>query len=280
MKEKKPTFEVLISAMHQKDFSIAYKTKINSDLLIINQCDEEKYDEIQVGEHTWRMISTRERGSHFSRQMALDNARGEICLFCDDDEEFVDGYSSIVLQAYKDLPKASAIVFNVNRINYKMKKTYYKIKKIRKAPKYRAYATSMLSIKLKDIKDKNIRMSEIFGSGSVWGGGEDSLFEADIHKSGLKLYEHPATIATIDYGNGSNWFTGYDKKYFYNLGAFSEYKYKKNFIIKYLRMIYTCYKLRREKDLSPFEKIKWMRLGMKGIKNNVTYKEYVKKYGE
>ena len=61
-------------------------------------------------------------------------------------------------------------------------------------------------------KSSGICMNEIFGSGSVWGGGEDSLFEADIHKSGLKLYEYPAVIATVDYGNGSNWFTGYSEK--------------------------------------------------------------------
>ena len=231
MQEKTVKFEVLMAVMHQKDFSIAYKTKVKSDLLIINQCDEEKYEEIEVDGHTWRMIYTKERGSHFSRQMALDNARGEICLFCDDDEVYVDDYVDIVLNAYKELPKASAIVFNVKRINYKMKKTYYTITKKRLAPRYRAYATSMLSIKLADIRKKGVRMSEIFGSGSVWGGGEDSLFESDIRNSGLKLYEYPSEIATVDYGGGSAWFNGYTEKYFYNLGAFIQYKYKWNFII-------------------------------------------------
>lgn len=275
MQERSVKFEILMSVMHQKDFSIAYKTKVQDDLLIINQCDEDGYQEIQNGEHTWRMISTRERGSHFSRQMALDNARGEICLFCDDDEEFKDGYRDIILRAYEALPKASAIVFNVDRINYKMKKTYYRIKKVRRAPRYRAYATSMLSIKLKDIRDRGIRMNEIFGSGSVWGGGEDSLFEADIHKSGLKLYEHPDVIATVDYGNGSNWFTGYSEKYFYNFGAFVQYKYKCNVVLKELRCMFTCYRLRREKTLSFFKKMKWMHKGMRGIKKGITYAEYI-----
>ena len=35
MQEGKVKFEVLMSVMHQKDFSIAYKTKVNNDLLII-----------------------------------------------------------------------------------------------------------------------------------------------------------------------------------------------------------------------------------------------------
>ena len=37
--------EVLMSVMHQASFDIAYKTGIRSDLLIINQCDKEDYQE-------------------------------------------------------------------------------------------------------------------------------------------------------------------------------------------------------------------------------------------
>lgn len=270
------SFEVLMSVMHQKDFSIAYKTKVDSDLLIINQCDENRYDEITVNGHLWRMISTTERGSHFSRQMALDNAKGDICLFCDDDEVFVDGYQEIVMGAYKRLPKASAIVFNIKRINFenKIKKRYYQIEKVRKAPKYRGYGTSMLSIALNDVIQKGIKMSDKFGSGSIWGGGEDVLFEDDIRNSGLHMYEHPGVIATVDYGGGSNWFFGYTEKYFYNLGAFLQYKYNKNLLLKELRCLYTCLKLRKNKQLSPFAKLRWMHRGMKGIKKDITYDAY------
>ena len=276
MQENKVKFEVLMSAMHLKDFSIAEKTKINSDLLIINQCDKNDYEEKQVGEYLWRMISTTERGLSKSRNLAIDNARGEICLLCDNDEEYVDNYRDIILDAYSKISTASAIVFNLNRINYKMNKTYYKISKIRKAPSYRGYSSQMLTFRLSDINKIGIRMNEKFGSGTQWGGGEEILFEADIRNAGLKIYEHPSVIATIDYGNGSNWFSGYDEKYFYNLGAFIEYKYKRKFILKTLRCMFTCYRLRREKKLSFCKKMKWMKKGMKGIKQNITYKEYIK----
>ena len=269
--------EVLMSVMHQKDFSIAQRTKISSNLLVINQCDEDKYEEINVNGYKWRMISTRERGSHLSRQMALDNAQGEICLFCDDDEELADGYSDIILKAYEKLPNASAIVFNVTRNNNKNKKSYYWIKKIRKAPKYRGYGTPMLSLKLGDIQKHGIRMNEIFGAGSVWGGGEDSLFEDEIRKSGLKMYEYPATIANIDYANGSTWIDEHNEKYFYNIGGFSEYKYKKNFLIKFVRRFYTAIRLRKDKTLSFKDKMRWMYLGGRGFLQNITYKDFMEK---
>ena len=275
-KQENLKLEVLMSVMHCEDFSIAEKTRIKGDVLIINQCDEDGYEEKQTENGLWRMISVNARGLSKSRNMALDNARGDIVLICDDDEELAKDYKEIILNAYKELPDAAAIVFNINRINYKMKKTYYRISKVRKAPAYRGYSSQMLTVRLSKINEHNIRMNENFGSGTQWGGGEEILFQDDIRRNKMRIYEHPGVIATIDYGNGSNWFTGYDEKYFYNLGAFIQYKFKKNFILKELRCMFTCYRLRREKKLGFFKKMKWMRNGMKGIKKGITYAEFIK----
>ena len=114
--------EVLMSVMHQDGFDIAYRTSIDSDLLIINQCDKDDYQEIIVNGHLWRMISTTERGLSKSRNMALKNIKGDICLLCDDDERLVNNYASKIEKAYVELPDAVAIVFNVKRINNKLKK--------------------------------------------------------------------------------------------------------------------------------------------------------------
>ena len=270
-------FEILMSVMHQTNFDIAYKTNINSNVLIINQCDKEDYKEIEVNGKLWRMISTKERGSARSRNMAMQNAKGEICLFCDDDEVLEDDCENIILEAYKQLIDAGSIVFNVQRIGYKMKKKYYSITRIRKAPFYRGYSTQMLTIKLEDIKATGIKMNEMFGSGAEWGPGEETLFETQIRKAGIKMYEYPKKIADIHYEDGSQWFEGYNEKYFYNLGAYSYYESEGKFsIINYLRSLYICfYKLRREKTLNPFQKLYWMKLGAKGINNNVTYKQYL-----
>jgi glycosyltransferase involved in cell wall biosynthesis len=267
--------EILMSVMDQADFSIAHKTKVKSDLLIINQCDVDRYDEVEVNGHTWRMISTTERGLSKSRNMALDNARGDVCLFCDDDEELADGYEDTILNAYGELPSASAIVFNVKRINYAMKKTYYRIEASRRAPAYRSYSSPMLTFLLSRVNKNKIRMNEKFGSGTPWGGGEENLFQDDMKHCGMKIYEHPAEIATIDYGGGSAWFHGYTEKYFYNLGAFLKYKYRANLFMRELRCLYTCYKLRRERGLSPFAKLRWMHKGMKVIKRDITYDAYI-----
>ena len=87
--------EVLISCMHQKDASIIQRTNIQSDVLIVNQCNEnreERFDfKNKKGELCIaRMIYTAERGLSRSRNMALRNAKGDICLICDDDEILED----------------------------------------------------------------------------------------------------------------------------------------------------------------------------------------------
>ncbi len=272
--------ELLMSVMHQKNFTIPRLSKVNSDLLVVNQCDECKDIVEIVNGHNWRMISTLERGSSKSRNMAIDNAHGEICKLCDDDETLVDDYEQIILNAYEELPDADVIVFNVNRINYRMKKTYYRITSARIAPKYRAYQSSMITFRLKSIREKHIRFNELFGSGVKLGCGEDSLFVRDMRNANLKIYEHPAVVTTIDYGRfGSKWFHGYDEKYFYNQGAYHEYSSPRKYISNIVWGLYQYYKLRRE-HLSIYKILKWRLAGAKGFRNGkLSYEEYTKKNG-
>ena len=268
-----PTVEVLISCMHQEGFDIAYRTKIESDVLIINQCDRDDYEEITVNGHLWRMIYTTERGLARSRNKAIENAKGDFLLLSDDDEELAEGYKEIIIDAFKNEPKASGIVFNVNRKNIQFKKKYYVITKKRKAPSYRGYGSPMLAIKRIPVINSGIKMDERFGSGSKWPCGEDSLFEIDMRKKGLHIYENHATIATIDYSSGSQWFHGQNESYFYIQGVFLERAY--NWLEKNLLMYIKCFLMRRTKELSFFEKVKWMRYGMKGYRKNVTYTEFL-----
>lgn len=267
--------EVLMSVMHQDSFALAYKAKINSDLLIINQCDHEGYEEIVVNGYLWRMISTTERGLSNSRNMAIKHARGEICVFADDDETFSEGYRKQVLNAYEKV-SSDVIIFNINRINTNKKRKYYKIKKIKKAAWYRSFGSPMISFRLKSVIGKSIEFNSNFGSGTEWGGGEDGLFIKSIRKNALKIYEYNFTIATIDYSNGSNWFHGFDERYFYNSGAYNYYFYGKRILLRTLRSFYDAfYRTRSDKNMNGFKKLKWMHLGKKGFKNNVTYKEFL-----
>lgn len=55
------------------------------------------------------------------------------------------------------------------------------------------------------------------GSGTGNGGGEENMFMFSVKRKGLKMLYYPDYIATIN-PSPSQWFKGYDKKYFENLG--------------------------------------------------------------
>ena len=107
------TLEVLVSCMHQSDFSLISKTGITGNALVINQCDKNEYQTLATEPYSVRMISTTERGLSRSRNLAMKESFADICLFCDDDEQLVSEYESIILRAFKQLNEADIIAFDV-----------------------------------------------------------------------------------------------------------------------------------------------------------------------
>ena len=92
--------EVLLSCMHQQDFSLVESSRLTGDVLIINQCDREDFAQIPTKTGTARMFSTRDRGLTRSRNMAISKSTADVCLLCDDDEVFQPDYEKIITEAY------------------------------------------------------------------------------------------------------------------------------------------------------------------------------------
>ena len=263
--------EVLMSAMHQTDLSLAEKSNVQSDTLIINQCDRNGYDEITYRGHKIRMISTTERGASKSRNMAMDNAVGDICIMADDDEVFSDGYPQAVLAAYEEKPDADMIAFNVSQKNDRMKtKT---ISEFRKSPRMQSYGTWSITFRRESVIKRGVRFNEKFGPGS--GGiamSEDSLWCRYAVKSGMKIYQHPYYLCEIGQTE-STWFQGFGEHFFYDRGAYLLAAMPKTCrLFKY----YYIYNSRHDNELSIPQKLKWMNAGIKGFKKGLSYDEYRK----
>ena len=105
--------EILASWMNQDSFILAEESRIAGNVLVINQCNQYGIAEMMHDPSRWRMILTKDRGLSRSRNLALDNAEAEICLLCDDDEIFADGYEAIIEESFRKLPEADIIGFNV-----------------------------------------------------------------------------------------------------------------------------------------------------------------------
>ncbi|TES53628.1 glycosyltransferase family 2 protein [Halalkalibacterium halodurans] len=211
--------EVLVSTMDQNDLSIVDKMNITSDAIIINQSNRHDYIESKLNGSLIRMFSFNERGVGKSRNSALMRSNADICLMADDDMVYVDNYQEIVAKAFEENPNAEMIMFNVP-INRKDGKKIVKVKKNGKVRFYNSlkYGTVNIAFRREAILKANLFFSLLFGGGTRYGSGEDSLFITNSLKKGIKIYSNTAVIAEIEEGT-SSWFSGYSEKYFYDRGA-------------------------------------------------------------
>lgn len=210
--------EVLAAAMFQTDLSLYTAMNLQTDALIINQCDRLKREEASMNGHRVRMFSVPERGVGRSRNCALMAAEGDVCMIADQDMRYVDGYETIVTDAFRRWPDADAVLFQIDSLN--PKRPLVKVKKNGRARRKDVMALGgcRLAFKRKRALAENLWFSLLFGGGAPYGSGEDSLFFDAMLRKGLKLYTCTQKIADVSQED-SSWFKGYTEKYFKDKGV-------------------------------------------------------------
>lgn len=206
--------------MHQEDTDIIKRSNVQTDVVVVNQCDHNNTDDFDFVNKYGRLchakvIATTERGLSKSRNMALKNAWGDICLICDDDEILADDYEKKILDAYINHTDISFAAFCVNRSDshcpapVRKKKINFKL--------CLKLSSVQLTFRRKDILENRIRFDEKIGSGTGNGGGEDNGWLLSCRRQGLIGYFFPDIIASL-IDSDSNWFKGYNEKYFLDKG--------------------------------------------------------------
>ena len=158
--------EVLVSTMNQKNIELVKKMNIKSDALIINQTNYDGIENYKFDNKKFTLINCNEVGLSKSRNKALANATGDICIIADDDVVYNDKYCEVVKSAYKKYYDADIIVFEVPTTNQERKQ--------KKAIKneYISYLKSgkissfQITFKRKSLIDNNIKFDEMFESRS------------------------------------------------------------------------------------------------------------------
>ena len=249
--------EVLISAMYQTDMSKFEDTAVSSDALLINQCENNSYVEIEKDGSHFRMISTTERGLSRSRNMALANAKGDYCLICDDDELLYEGYTEKIECAYQKYPDADIICFKVIFQGKTYSPKAYRIGFLRAL----RVSSVQMCLKLKSIKKAMVSFDVNFGSGTPVGSGEENIFLYDCLKKGLKVYYVPIVIGEVSQIE-SKWFKGFSEDYFIHRGQII-YRLMKNigfFYCLYFSLTkYRLYKSNMSRKKAFFLMLKGMR---------------------
>lgn len=217
--------EVLASAVEQNLTELVAKMNIHTDAVLVNQCGRYGYTEIPVSDGTVKCLSMPERGVGLSRNTALLHARGDICLFSDEDIVLKDDYEKEILRAYRELPDADMILVNVKVAP--ARRTYWNedIHRVsyRNYGRYPAYS---ITAKQDALRRANVYYSVLFGGGAKYSNGEDSLFLRDCLKAGLKIYAHTVCIGE-ETERESTWFSGYHEKFFKDRGVLYHFLYGK-----------------------------------------------------
>lgn len=207
--------DVLISCMRQTDMSIAERSGLKSGAVIINQCDHDGIEEKLINGCSVRMYSTTQRGLSRSRNMAIENSRADICLISDDDEIYAEGYEEKLVKAFTEYPEADVMLFQVkNDIGKTFSPKPFKVGYLRALK----FASWQIAFRRESIMKAGIRFDVEMGSGTGHGSGEEIKFLYDCLRNGLTLQYVPEEIAALTEGSESQWFTGFDSKYFINRG--------------------------------------------------------------
>ena len=234
------TFQLLVAALNADVDELITKMNIDSDAVLINQCDSDDTYVVERGSHTIQVISRNERGVGLSRNTALSYSSADIVLFSDEDIVYEKGYEEKVRKAFEAHPDCSVITLNV--VVDPKRKTYWNETahpvNWKNYGRYPAYA---IAARRRDIISKDIAYSTLFGGGAKYSNGEDSLFLHDCLEAGLKIYAETQVIGEETYRE-STWFKGYTEKYFIDRGVLYHFLYKKAASLLGLRFLIKTHK--------------------------------------
>lgn len=262
--------QVIGVTMHQNGFEKIKEMNIKSDIVLANQADCYKFEQLEFNNHLAKLVTTNTRGVGINRNIAIMHSNADILLFADEDVVYEDDYVEKITKAFAKFPEADVILFK-----FKISKNGQIIGESRcengRVRTYNAmrYGTYQIAIRKCSLDKANIWFSEIFGCGTKYGGGEDSLFILDCLRSRLKVYSCGYTIG-VTYKDNSTWFSGYNEKYFFDKGAWIAAAFPKARIIKY----YFAIKLSKLTNLKFKGCLKYMNAGIKGFKTLSLYDDY------
>ena len=171
--------------------------------------------------------------------MAIQNARADICLLCDDDEIFASDYENIILNAYHLLPQADIIIFKMENRQPSFPDRIMRLR----FPKTLKVSSWQISFRREKLLKTNIHFDELLGAGTGNGAEEELKFLLDCQRAGLQIWYVPEIIASVAQTE-STWFEGFNETFFENRGATTRY-----ILGTGLSAVYAIYYIVRKKNM-------------------------------
>lgn len=263
--------EILISTMNRDSLTFLNKMFPYHDLkslniLIINQ--SQKGIELISKLNNIRVINSIDVGLSKSRNLALKNAIGDICLIADDDVEYLANFEVTIKNSFIKFSDATIVRFKIDTFSSEDYKIYPpKSKRLNK--KKEIENTSSIEIAfIRNAICNKVDFNTNFGLGSQFTCGEEYLFLNEILKLNKVIYfentaivKHSVERSTSNIGS-DQFVKAQAVLYFYNYNVFS-----------YLYLLKLVFFLYRKKLIS-FKMV--LQKYIVGINAITVYKEMLK----
>nr|WP_315220603.1 glycosyltransferase family A protein [uncultured Flavobacterium sp.] len=272
-------FEILIATQDRADLNFLepmfpFEHFSTFNILIINQSEKT----ILKSDYKFvRVINIAEKGLARSRNMAIDNAEGKICLIADDDVVFEENFNFYILSAFEEFASSAIITFNHFRIGDTFPQKKWKQAFVHNLKSIQSVNSIEIAFRLDEIKHAKIRFNENFGLGSFFETAEEYLFLKLALQQKQKVYFCPISIATHpQFSSGKD--EGSDTIIYARAALFC-HKYG---ILVYGWLVKYLFFLIKNKYIEPFDFFKKYRIGMAGIKKFklITKQQNDKKCGQ
>ena len=188
-------FEILISTQSQTSLDFLVPMFKNQDykdfyLLIVNQ-NPDSAD--LISEHkNIRVFNSPKKGLAKSRNLAIKNALGSVCLFADDDVVYEKDLKEKIMSSHRVNPNSDIITFKMRDFNGKDFRDYPKQKSYNK--KSLATANSVVISFKKEAIQNHVFFDTLFGLGAEFPTGDEYVFLRDALDKGKIITFEPIVI--------------------------------------------------------------------------------------
>ena len=259
---KNISLEILISTKDRDNLDFLNNIFVNNNahsnpILIINQTQNLNFS--CPHSDNINLINVNEIGLSKSRNLAIENAKADICLLADDDIVYENNFESIILNAFNLNPSADIITFKMNDFKGNSFKDYPIIKKHNK--KSLSFVNSVvIAFRRNSIISNKVFFDENFGLGSTFQTADEYVFLRNALNLNLNIVFHNEVILShpVD-SSGKD--VASDRILFAKGALF--YKYYN--ILSFLKLIHYLYLMFKFKYISLGQIFNKYFVGVKGI---------------
>lgn len=258
---KNASLEILVSTKGQDNTDFINRMfknypNIKNPVLIINQSKKK----LNFPQNNCRVINTNEIGLSNSRNLAINNSKGEICLLSDDDVIYSSDFIESIKNSFEKNKNAEIITYQATNELGVLYKDYPKIK-IHNKRSISTINSFLIAFRRDSIIKNKIQFDSKFGLGSTFETGDEYIFLRNALEKKLNIIHCPKVILSHK-SISSGQVVGKDKIIFARAAIF--YKYYGT--LSYLKLFHHIILLLNIKAIVFGEFFLKYKIGLKGIK--------------